>query len=314
MRTATLIVAAVSSLSLALPAAAQQPGGAGRGAAPGASFPQPPAPVRVAPPSAPQTGGSLRGPRPASGGWKSTTPGGSGVERRGRPVRPGGWRPGRPGGWQGGRPDGWRPGVHRPGWRWGGNIRGRWHAGWNAPGGWGAYRRPVRGWALPSYWIGGGFWITDWSNWGLSSPPHGYNWIRYYDDAVLVDPYGRVWDSVSGIDWDRDDDDRDDDAGYRDDYDADYDAPYGPDAPPAVYAAPPGMRCIANCHPVQGYGYYGAPVTTTVVIQSAPVVTTKVTTEEVVTYGGGRKVVRSLPGKRLYRAPAKVRAKTCNCR
>ncbi|MDK2767015.1 MAG: RcnB family protein [Sphingomonas sp.] len=93
------------------------------------------------------------------------------------------------------------PRTTHNGGRWGPMVGGRWHAGTRAPGGWSAYRRPVRGWTLPSYWVGGGFWISDWSNWGLSRPPYGYGWLRYYDDAVLADRDGRVWDSVSGIDW-----------------------------------------------------------------------------------------------------------------
>ncbi|MEG3180414.1 RcnB family protein [Sphingomonas sp. LT1P40] len=103
------------------------------------------------------------------------------------------------------RPGGWNPGAQRPGSRWGQKVGGRWQGGMRAPGGWGAYRRPVRGWTMPSYWIGGSFFLSDWSNWGLSRPPYGYNWVRYYDDAVLVDRGGRVWDSVSGLDWDRGD-------------------------------------------------------------------------------------------------------------
>lgn len=330
MRTATLIVAAVSSLSLAAPVQAQQ----GAGAARGASFPRPSVPAaRITPSTAPRPGG-WHAPRPPQGGWKPGAPGGwkpgspgrPGGWKPGNPGRPGGWQPGRPGGWQPGRPGNWHPGAQRPGWRWGEKVRGRWQGGWNAPGGWGGYRRPVRGWALPSYWIGGGFWINDWSNWGLSNPPRGYNWVRYYDDAVLVDPYGRVWDSVSGVDWDRgdgyhdqddydrDDEDRDAQIDDEDDYGADYDAPDYADAPPpAVHVAPPGMRCVANCYNGGGYGYYGAPATTTVVIQSAPAVTTTTVTEEVI-YGGGRKTVRHLPSKRLYRAPAKLRSKTCDCR
>src|SRR5690606_10432659 len=101
------------------------------------------------------------------------------------PQRPGSWKPRagspRPGGGQ--TP---RPGVQKPGWRWGEKVKGRWHGGWNAPGGWEAYQRPVRGWTLPSYWFSGGFWLTDWQGWGLARPPYGYHWVRYYDDAVLV--------------------------------------------------------------------------------------------------------------------------------
>lgn len=313
MRTATLIVAAVSSLALTAPSLAQQ------GAGGAMSRPSPL--VRMM--SAPRAPAPLARPMPPQrpGGWQP---------RPGMAPRPGGWRPGKPGGW--------KPGAHRPGWRWGDKINGRWHAGWKAPGGWRGYRRPVRGWTLPSYWIGGGFWISDWSSWGLSSPPYGYNWVRYYDDAVLVDRNGRVWDSVSGVDWDRDDT-GDDDYGYderdgggayadgRDGHGADYDAPdhgepdydaddRGPPPPPPPPVGAPGrvVRCVANCHVTVGYGY-GAPVTTTVVIQSSPVVTTTTTvTEDVVTYGGGRKVVRRAPSKLLYRAPARVKAKTCNCR
>lgn len=327
MRSATLIAAALGSLSLTMPAAAQQRSWQGRGTAPTA-----PAAMllqRAMPPVArlnpPQ--GSTWKPQPGATrppGWQ--------------PGRPGGWKPGAPGHWQPGRP-GWKPGAPRPGWRWGEKVRGRWHAGWRAPGGWGAYRRPVRGWVLPSYWVTGGFWINDWSYWGLSSPPHGYSWVRYYDDAVLVDRGGRVWDSVSGLDWDRDADRYDD--RYEDDRyhaegeegypgpGADYDPPEyhdddyvyrGGDLPPPHVAPAVPLRCVANCYGASGYAhgaggyYYGGPVTTTVVIQSAPVVTTTTVTEEVVTYGGGTKVVRRVPTKRLYRAPARVKGKTCHCR
>ena len=91
----------------------------------------------------------------------------------------------------------------RPAPRWGSRVNGHWWAGVNAPGGWNAYRRPVRGWNLPSYWVAPGFGIADWSSYGLGQPPAGYGWTRYYDDAVLIDGNGRVYDCVSGVDWDR---------------------------------------------------------------------------------------------------------------
>jgi Ni/Co efflux regulator RcnB len=328
MRTATLIVAAVSGLALAAPAEAQQTRGANY-PAPAAMVPA--APVTVVPATAVPAAHAPHRPN-----WRPGTP------------RPGGWQPARPpqGGWKPGhpRPGSWTPGTPRPGnWqparpgRWGQRIDGRWYAGWRAPGGWGAYRRPVRGWTLPSYWIGVGFWINDWSSWGLSRPAAGYDWVRYYDDAVLIDRRGKVWDSVSGLDWDRDGHgyDYDDDDGYyadrdRDDRDdrergADYDAPgyderdYDRDARHGdryAYRGEHGYRgyarrpmvCVANCYG----GYYSAPASTTVVIQSAPVVTTTTTvTEEYVTYGA-RKVVRRAPTKKLYRAP--VKSKNCYCR
>ena len=119
-----------------------------------------------------------------------------------------GWAPGRAG----------RPNMpHRP--RWGGMTQGRWYAGYDAPGGWNAYRRPSRGWTLPRYWYAPSFYITDYATYGLGAPAPGYLWTRYYDDAVLVDSGGRVYDSVTGIDWARGDAAYDGgDAGYDDGY------------------------------------------------------------------------------------------------
>ena len=101
----------------------------------------------------------------------------------------------RDGGWQGPRGNG-------PRMRWGQPVGGRWHGGVRAPGGWGAYRRPVRGWVLPGYWFAPSFYVNDYAAYGLGAPPYGHRWTRYYDDAVLIDGRGRVYDSVSGLDWD----------------------------------------------------------------------------------------------------------------
>ena len=96
------------------------------------------------------------------------------------------------------------PVVGQPaGSRWGSRVNGRWWGGANAPGGWAAYRRPVRGYALPPYWTAQRFYVADWNTYGLRQPASGYRWVRYYDDAVLIDGRGSVWDSVSGLDWDR---------------------------------------------------------------------------------------------------------------
>ena len=86
--------------------------------------------------------------------------------------------------------------------RWGGKVGGRWSAGVYAPGGWNGYSRPYRGWALPTYWNSPSFVVSDWSSFGLSRPPYGYRWSRYYDDAVLIDSRGSVFDSVGNVDWD----------------------------------------------------------------------------------------------------------------
>jgi hypothetical protein len=87
--------------------------------------------------------------------------------------------------------------------RWGSKIDGRWWAGANAPGGYAAYRRPVRGAAVPTYWNAPRFYVTDWRSYGLLQPPVGYNWVRYYDDAVLLDARGSIHDTEFGVDWDR---------------------------------------------------------------------------------------------------------------
>ncbi len=226
------------------------------------------------------------------------------------------------------------PRTTHSGGRWGPMVGGRWHAGMRAPGGWGAYRRPVRGWTLPSYWVGGGFWIDDWSNWGLSRPAHGYGWLRYYDDAVLADRDGRVWDSVSGIDWNGGGGGGAASAyagggyaaaaaaggggggGYGARYDApDYDDDYRDDRRerrpipaqpyPGGYAPP---SCASPCgaqgggyapgyRGYQGSGYYMAgPTVTTIVIQSGATTTTTVTEE----------VIEEVEEVRTYHAPVKT--------
>ena len=89
--------------------------------------------------------------------------------------------------------------------RWGSKIGGQWWGGHNAPGGWAAYRRPYRGYRLPTYWVAPRFYVTDWRLYGLTAPSGGHSWARYYDDAVLIDRDGAVIDHRSGLDWDRED-------------------------------------------------------------------------------------------------------------
>lgn len=103
--------------------------------------------------------------------------------------------------------------MHRG--NWGPRVNGRWFAGSQAPGGWSAYRRPVRGFVLPGFWLQPSYYIPDYRSYGLPVPTAGYGWSRYYDDAVLTDQYGRVYDSRIGYDWDRY-------GGYDDGYYGDY--------------------------------------------------------------------------------------------
>ena len=182
---------------------------------------------------------------------------------------------------------------HPTGDRWGERRDGRWTGGSDAPGGWDAYRRPAQGWNLPRYWWAPEFVVVDYWTYDLDPPAQGDRWIRYYDDAVLVDRQGSVIDWVEGVAW------NDGSAQYFADdrdggYDDDYAEGYGPDY------APPG-------YPAGGYisgGYYYPPaVTHTIRVESEPVVTSRtyVTEEVVTTRGKGGKSSR------------RVQTKNCNC-
>ncbi|MDH7971826.1 RcnB family protein [Sphingomonas sp. AR_OL41] len=201
---------------------------------------------------------------------------------------------------------------------------GQWSGGSNAPGGWNAYRRPTRGWSLPRYWVAPTFYISDYASFGLAVPPAGYGWSRYYDDAVLIDGRGRVWDSVNGVDWDGAGYARGGQGGYAEADDGyayaeggqgGYGAGYAPPPPPparVVYGEQGGGYTSRSYSSGAGYaagGFYYPPATTTVVtIESAPVVTTT-TTEYVETYVARRRVARPV---HRWRAPVR-RSCTCVC-
>jgi len=69
------------------------------------------------------------------------------------------------------------------------------------PFGWG-YQRYNIGWRMwPSYYRSS-FWLNDPWQYRLPYAPPGYRWIRYYDDAVLVDTWdGRVVDVIYDFFW-----------------------------------------------------------------------------------------------------------------
>jgi len=193
--TAGLALAATGGADAQQRVVAHGPGGM----RPGASFPAPH--QGMAPAPAIQPRGQWQAQNWQRGGYPGQRP----MVRPGQPhVQPGQpqGQPGRPSNWGNGRP----PMVHAGQPRWGSKVGGRWWGGANAPGGWNAYRRPYRGYALPSYWIAPRFYVSDWQAYGLTQPAYGYNWVRYYDDAVLVDGRGSVYDTRNGIDWDRYDD------------------------------------------------------------------------------------------------------------
>jgi Ni/Co efflux regulator RcnB len=232
--------------------------------------------------------------------------------------------------WNGGQTRSWTGGqANRGQWnggrsRWGGRVDGRWHGGTQAPGGWNAYHRPYRGWTLPSYWYAPTFFISDYAAYGLGAPPLGYTWSRYYDDAVLVDGRGRVYDNVNGLDWDRYDGgyayDDSDDAGYDDRYDdGGRGDRRGPPPPPGFAPPPPPIvhrgggyetRVYTTGGHGGGYGYYGGSTTTVTVLP------TTTTTTETVTYYDDVRVRRwRAPVKRkvIHRAPSKILSRSCSC-
>ena len=172
------------------------------------------------------------------------------------------------------------------------------------------YKRIERGFFVPNFWWGPQSQIQNWSMYGFSQPVQDRRWVRYFDDALLIDRSGRVLDGRWGMNWD-DNSDRwaYDDEGipyydgddYADDeeygYDErDYDGRRGPPPPP------PPMPCAQACgYPGSGYGYgYGwmpggmVTITETTVHAAAPQTVTETVYIE--------KPVRAKP-RRSYKRP-----------
>lgn len=84
------------------------------------------------------------------------------------------------------------------------------------------YVAPSYGFQLPATWMAPTYFISNWGAYGLARPAPGFGWSRYYDDVVLTDQWGRVYDWRQDVrfddDWFDDDgyDDRDDDDDARD--------------------------------------------------------------------------------------------------
>lgn len=63
----------------------------------------------------------------------------------------------------------------------------KYHRGaYHRPHGW-YYRRWSYGQILPFIFFSQNYWLNDWYDYGLPVPPYGYEWVRYGDDAILVD-------------------------------------------------------------------------------------------------------------------------------
>jgi hypothetical protein len=199
--------------------------------------------------------------------------------------------------------------------RWVRDGGGRWYGGSNAPGGWNAYRQPKRGYRLPRYWIDQAFYLDDFASYGLAPPPPGYGWRRYYDDAVLTDQRGRVYDWAR-VDWD---------GGYggaggyaQSGYGY---AQGGAGGYAQSYQQPVQQGGVTTYSTGGGYvqggayatgGYQVAPGTGVVTVQGAPTVTTTTTTEYV-----EEERTRYVAPRRYYHAPVRHYyrpAPTCGCR
>jgi hypothetical protein len=91
------------------------------------------------------------------------------------------------------------------------NMRGHWFVpprpnGWQWGGrGWwgGSYQPPMRGYVMPSFWLSPSYAVSDWDGYGFGAPGGGRRWVRYYDDAVLVDGRGVIHDSIHDVQWGR---------------------------------------------------------------------------------------------------------------
>ena len=96
----------------------------------------------------------------------------------------------------------WRRDSRYDWWRWRTRHRSLFNPGfYHDPFGW-SYRRHSIGWRLWPAYYSSRYWLDDPWRYRLPYAPPGYRWIRYYDDAVLVDTWdGRVIDVITNFFW-----------------------------------------------------------------------------------------------------------------
>ena len=80
------------------------------------------------------------------------------------------------------------------------HAENRFHYGYyRRPYGW-YYRRWSYGEYLPQIFWSQDYWLTDWWLFDLPIPPYGYEWVRYGDDALLINIYtGQILEVEYGV-------------------------------------------------------------------------------------------------------------------
>lgn len=149
--------------------------------------------------------------------------------------------------------------------------------------------RLQRGVFVPPFFFSPQFTIGNWQLYGFAAPGAGQRWIRYYDDAYLLDGDGRIVDVREGLDWDR----------YGEHWAMDGDVPYygdghGEDARvrtyvygapgyPAPPPPPPGYYAGYGAYGAYGYGYgYAYPIIVETTVSGGGAGYTEEVTEELV--------------------------------
>jgi hypothetical protein len=96
----------------------------------------------------------------------------------------------------------WRSDGHHDWHNWRNHHHSWFHLGlYYDPFGWG-YQPYSVGWRMWPAYYGNSFWINDPWQYRLPYAPPGAQWVRYYNDAVLVDMYtGEVLDVVYNFFW-----------------------------------------------------------------------------------------------------------------
>ncbi len=63
------------------------------------------------------------------------------------------------------------------------------------------HQRLRRGFVINPFWFAPQFFVGNWQAYGFAAPGPDQRWVRYYDDAYLIDGYGRVIDERYGVRW-----------------------------------------------------------------------------------------------------------------